>query len=57
MAFVKRVSFWTTLSRIIGLSTLIATLALSFSGGILYLLLQAPGGVGYIMGRASSPSF
>jgi putative nucleotidyltransferase with HDIG domain len=49
MAFVRRVPFWTTLFENIGLSTLIATLALSFSGGILYLLLQAPGGVGYIM--------
>src|SRR6266540_5261487 len=28
---------------------MIATLALSFSGGILYLLLNTPGGVGYIM--------
>lgn len=49
MAFVKRVPFWTTLFENIGFSTLTATLALSFSGGILYLLLQAPSGVGYIM--------
>ncbi len=49
MAFVKRVSFWTTLFENVGLATLIATLTLSFSGGILYLLLKAPGGVGYIM--------
>jgi putative nucleotidyltransferase with HDIG domain len=49
MAFVRRVPFWTTLFENIGLATLIATLALSFSGGILYLLLQSPNGVGYIM--------
>lgn len=49
MAFVRRVPFWTTLFENIGLATLTATLALSFSGGILYLLLQAPNGVGYIM--------
>jgi uncharacterized domain HDIG len=49
MAFVKRVPFWTTLFENVGLATLLATLALSFSGGILYLLLQTPGGVGYVM--------
>lgn len=49
MAFVKRVSFWTTLFDNVGLATLLATLTLSFSGGILYLLLQTPGGVGYVM--------
>ncbi len=49
MAFVRRVPFWTTLFENIGLSTLVATLALSFSGGILNLLLRAPDGVGYIM--------
>lgn len=49
MAFVRRVPFWTNLFENIGLATLIATLALSFSGGILYLLLQAANGVGYIM--------
>jgi putative nucleotidyltransferase with HDIG domain len=49
MAFVNRASFWTTLFENVGLATLIATLALSFSGGIIYLLLQTPGGVGYVM--------
>jgi putative nucleotidyltransferase with HDIG domain len=49
MAFVKRVSFWTTLFDNVGLATLLATLTLSFSGGILYLLLQTPGRVGYVM--------
>ena len=49
LAFVRRIPFWTTLFENVGLATLTATLALSFSGGILYLLLQAPNGVGYIM--------
>lgn len=49
LAFVRQIPFWTTLFENVGLATLIATLALSFSGGILYLLLQAPNGVGYIM--------
>jgi putative nucleotidyltransferase with HDIG domain len=49
MAFVRRMPFWTTLFENVGLATLLSTLALSFSGGILYLLLQAPNGVGYIM--------
>jgi putative nucleotidyltransferase with HDIG domain len=48
VAFVRRTPFWTTLFANIGLATVI-TSALSFSGGILYLLLQAPNGVGYIM--------
>jgi len=47
MSFVGRSSVWTTLFENVGLSTLMATLALSFAGGILYLLLQTP--VGYIM--------
>ena len=49
MAFVKRVPFWTSLFENVGFATLIATLALSFSGGILFLLLNAPEAVGYIM--------
>jgi len=48
-SFVGKSSFWTAVSQNVGLSTMIATLALSFSGGILYLLLNTPGGVGYIM--------
>src|ERR1035437_1443067 len=48
-SLVRRTSFWTTLFENVGLPTLMATLALSFAGGILYLLLQVPGGVGYIM--------
>jgi len=47
MSFVRRSSVWTTIFENVGLSTLSATLALSFSGGILYLLLQTP--VGYVM--------
>lgn len=47
MSFVARSSVWNTLFENVGLSTLVATLALSFAGGILYLLLQTP--VGYIM--------
>jgi putative nucleotidyltransferase with HDIG domain len=49
MSFVKRVSIWTTILENVGLPTLMATLALSFAGGILYLLLNIPGGVGYVM--------
>lgn len=49
MAFVFRVSFWQTLFDNVGLRTIAATLALGFSGGILYLLLRTPGGVGYVM--------
>lgn len=49
MAFVLRVSFWQTLFDNVGFRTIAATLALGFSGGILYLLLRTPGGVGYVM--------
>lgn len=48
-SFVRRTSFWTTIFENVGVPTLLATLALSFAGGILYLLLQTRGGVGYIM--------
>jgi putative nucleotidyltransferase with HDIG domain len=48
-SLVRRTSFWITLFENVGIPTLMATLALSFAGGILYLLLQIPGGVGYIM--------
>jgi putative nucleotidyltransferase with HDIG domain len=47
VSFVRRASVWLTLFENIGIPTLLATVALSFSGGILYLLLQTP--VGYIM--------
>src|SRR5713226_3733674 len=47
MSFVRRSSVWTTIFENVGLSTLSATLALSFSGGILYLLIQLP--IGYVM--------
>jgi putative nucleotidyltransferase with HDIG domain len=50
MAYVGRASVWTMLFENVGLSTLLATLALSFSGGIIYLLLQHP--VGYVMAPA-----
>jgi MFS family permease len=47
---VSRASFWTTLFDNIGAATASATVALSFSGGIIYLLLQLnPRPVGYVM--------
>ena len=49
MAFVKRTSIWATILENVGVPTLMATLALSFAGGILYLLLRTPGGIGYVM--------
>ena len=49
ISMVRRTSLWTTLFENVGLPTIIATTALNFSGGILFLLLRAPGGVGYIM--------
>ena len=49
-SFIGRTSFWNTISQNVGASTLLATLVLSFSGGILYLLLLAqPWPVGYII--------
>ena len=49
-SFIRRTSFWTTISQNVGASTMVATLALSFAGGILYLLLKTPPiPVGYIM--------
>src|SRR5712692_1090502 len=47
MSYVRRTPVWTTIFENVGTSTLVATVALSFSGGILFLLLQTP--VGYIM--------
>src|SRR2546421_2846538 len=47
MSYVGRVSLLTTVFENVGASTLLATLALSFSGGIIRLLLFNP--VGYIM--------
>ena len=47
LSYLNRASVLTTLFENVGASTLIATVALSFSGGIIYLLLQFP--VGYIM--------
>jgi len=59
LSLVNRTSFWTTLSQNIGASTLTSTMMLSFSGGILYLLLQprmwpigfimAPGLFGFLL--------
>jgi putative nucleotidyltransferase with HDIG domain len=49
MSFVRRISIWATVLENVGVPTLMATLALSFAGGILYLLLKTPGGVGYVM--------
>jgi putative nucleotidyltransferase with HDIG domain len=47
MAYLNRTSVLSTLFDNVGFTTLIGTGALSFSGGIIYLLLQSP--VGYIM--------
>jgi len=47
MAFVTRASVVATLFENVGVTTLLGTAVLSFSGGIIYLLLQRP--VGYIM--------
>jgi putative nucleotidyltransferase with HDIG domain len=50
LSLVSRSSFWTTLLDNIGLPTTVATIALSFAGGILYLLLSAkPWPVGYVL--------
>jgi putative nucleotidyltransferase with HDIG domain len=49
MAYVRRNSVLTTLFDNVGASTLMVTLALSFAGGILFLLLDKGGFVGYIM--------
>lgn len=49
-SYVARTSVVTTLFENVGLSALLATLVLSFSGGIIYLLLQSP--VGYVMAPA-----
>src|SRR5258708_7451797 len=49
-SFIDRTSFWNTIAQNVGASTLLATLVLSFSGGILYLLLLAhPWPVGYVI--------
>ena len=49
-SFIGRTSFWNTIAQNVGAWTLLATLVLSFSGGILYLLLLAqPWPVGYII--------
>jgi putative nucleotidyltransferase with HDIG domain len=50
MSYIGRASVWTMLFENVGLSTLVATLALSFAGGIIFLLLQVP--VGYVMAPA-----
>ena len=53
ISLVRRESFFTTLLDNVGLPTTAATVALSFAGGILYLLLQAqPFPVGYILAPA-----
>lgn len=59
LSIVNGMSFWATLSQNVGASTLISTVMLSFSGGILYLLLQpgmwpfgfimAPGLFGFLL--------
>ena len=53
VSLVRRESFFTTLLENVGLPTTAATAALSFAGGILYLLLQAqPFPVGYVLAPA-----
>jgi putative nucleotidyltransferase with HDIG domain len=53
ISLVSRSSFWTTLLDNVGLPTTAATVALSFAGGILYLMLSAkPAPVGYILAPA-----
>jgi putative nucleotidyltransferase with HDIG domain len=47
MAFVNRTSLVSTLFENVGVTALLGTAGLSFSGGIIYLLLQNP--IGYIM--------
>jgi putative nucleotidyltransferase with HDIG domain len=50
ISLVSKTSFWSTLLDNIGLPTTVATIALSFAGGILYLLLSAkPWPVGYVL--------
>jgi putative nucleotidyltransferase with HDIG domain len=49
MSYVRRTPIWTTVFENVGAPTLISTLALSFAGGIIFLLLKFPHGVGYIM--------
>lgn len=46
-SYTRKTSFWTTVAQNVGAATLAATVALNFSGGIIYLLIQLP--VGYIM--------
>jgi putative nucleotidyltransferase with HDIG domain len=47
---IRKQSLWATVAQNVGPATLMATLVLSFAGGILYLLLQAkPFPVGYII--------
>ena len=48
-AYVNRTSVLATLVENVGASTLMVTLVLGFSGGIIYLLLIKGGAVGYIM--------
>jgi len=49
-SFIERTSLWNTIAQNVGASTLLATLVLSFAGGILYLLLQTkPSPVGYVI--------
>ncbi len=47
-SYVRGTSFWTTISQNVGIPTFV-TLAVSFSGGILYLLLYPQQPVGYVM--------
>jgi putative nucleotidyltransferase with HDIG domain len=49
-SYIGRASVFTTLFENVGLSTLVATVSLTFSGGIIFLLLKRPDG--YIMAPA-----
>jgi putative nucleotidyltransferase with HDIG domain len=49
LSYLRQTSIFTTLFENVGVSTLIGTLAVAFSGGILFLLLDRGGPVGYVM--------
>ncbi|MFI5281942.1 MAG: MFS transporter [Candidatus Dormibacterales bacterium] len=52
-SLIQKKPFWVTLFDNVGLSSMLATLTISFAGGILYLLLQAkPFPVGYLIAPA-----
>ena len=49
-SFIRRTTIWTTIAQNVGITTLFATLVLSFAGGIIIVLLNAtPQPVGYFI--------